>query len=312
LGYVDVICSALGAGAYAQDRALGCTIVGTTGMHIRTKQASDISLNTALKSGYVMLMPIEGIAAQMQTNMASTLNLDWVLGLAKQAAESLGDAVDKDRLLGLIDGWLETTHPASLLYHPYISDAGERGPFIDHTARSSFIGLNANHGFGDLVRGTIEGLGFAARDCYAAIGDMPDEIRLTGGAARSTGLRNILSATLGAPVRQSMREEAGAAGAAMIAAVSVGIYDTMQDCLNEWVSPLLGERDDPDPKLVETYSHHFPHYVAAREALQPIWHRLADQKDTRKWHAKLRSLATISSCPKFLSRRSAKLVPVTI
>lgn len=280
LGYVDVVCSALGAGAYETDTAIGCTIVGTTGVHVQAMHASEITLNTDLKSGYVMLLPIEGHAAQLQTNMAGTLNLDWVLSLAADVSDSIGAHAEKDHLLTLIDGWVADTEPAALLYHPYISDAGERGPFIDHTARSSFIGLNSKHGFADLVRGTIEGLGFAARDCYTAMGKVPQEVRLTGGAARSKGLRDIVSATLGAPVRQSIREEAGAAGAAMIAAVSVGIYDTMQDCLDEWVSPLLGARETPDPQLVETYAHHFPKYVSAREALQPIWHQLADRKDT--------------------------------
>ena len=280
LGYVDVVCSALGAGAYEPNASVGCTIVGTTGVHISAIQSSDIVLNTELKSGYVMMMPIEGIAAQLQTNMASTLNLDWVLALASQVASSLNMNVEKDQLLNLINGWIKDAPPASLLYHPYISDAGERGPFIDHTARASFVGLNSNQGFGDLVRGTIEGLGFAARDCYAAIGQVPSEIRLTGGAAQSQGLRNILSATLGVPVRQSLREEAGAAGAAMVAAVSVGVYDNMESCLSEWVFPLLGPQETPEPELVDLYRGHFPKYVAAREALQPIWHQLANKKDS--------------------------------
>ncbi len=134
-------------------------------------------------------------------------------------------------------------------------------------------------GFGDLVRGTMEGLGFAARDCYAAMGALPGEVRLTGGAARSKGLRNIHAATLSAPVRQSKREEAGAAGAAMIAAVSVGVYDSMENCLSDWVAPLLGAPETPDPQLVETYNSLFSTYVAAREALQPIWHALAARKE---------------------------------
>lgn len=279
LGFVDVVSSALGAGAYEPHTSVGCTIVGTTGVHIRAAHSSNIVLNTELKSGYVMLMPIPGVAAQLQSNMAGTLNLDWVLGIAHQVAVSLKMDVEKEHLLGLIDTWVANAAPASLLYHPYISDAGERGPFIDHTARASFVGLNANHGFGDLVRGTMEGLGFAARDCYGAMGQLPDEVRLTGGAARSKGLREIHSATLSAPVRQSTREEAGAAGAAMIAAVSVGVYDNMENCLNDWVTPLLGAPEAPDPELSETYNSLFPAYVAAREALQPIWHTMADRKD---------------------------------
>ena len=54
------------------------------------------------------------------------------------------------------------------------------------------------------------------------MGAFPREVRLTGGAARvARRLRTILAAALGTPVRAGSRgEEAGAAGAAMIAAVS--------------------------------------------------------------------------------------------
>jgi erythritol kinase len=95
-------------------RPVGCTIIGTTGVHIRAAHVSEITLNTDLKSGYVMLMPIDGHAAQLQTNMAGTLNLDWVLSLASDAANSIGVPVEKDHLLTLIDGWIADTQPAAV------------------------------------------------------------------------------------------------------------------------------------------------------------------------------------------------------
>lgn len=113
-----------------------------------------------------------------------------------------------------LDQWLQVSEPGSILYHPYISEAGERGPFVNADARASFGGLSSNHHFADLVRAVVEGLGMAARDCYSAMGDLPTELRITGGAAKSEALRLILSASLGAQVRVSAREEAGAAGCA--------------------------------------------------------------------------------------------------
>ncbi len=35
LGYVDVVCTALGAGLFDRETATGCTIIGSTGMHMR-------------------------------------------------------------------------------------------------------------------------------------------------------------------------------------------------------------------------------------------------------------------------------------
>ena len=72
------------------------------------------------------------------------------------------------------------------------------------------------------------------------MGDIPEEIRVTGGAARSKALRLILASTLKARVRSVAREEAGAAGAAMMAAVQQRLYPDMAACVAQWVDPLLG------------------------------------------------------------------------
>jgi erythritol kinase len=211
----------------------------------------------------------------MQTNMAAALNIDWALRLAADLMAETGREIAWPDLVGRIEGWLAASEPGRILYHPYISEAGERGPFVDANARAGFVGLSSGHRFPDLLRAVVEGLGYAARDCYAAMGAMPAELRLTGGAARSGALRAVLAGCVQAPVRVSAREEAGAAGAAMMAAVAVGAYPSMDDCIARWVTPLLGPAEAPDPRLVATYDRLFPAYVAAREALAPVWDVLA-------------------------------------
>ena len=139
--------------------------------------------------------------------------------------------------------------PAAALYHPYIHEAGERGPFLDVNARAQFTGLSTRTSFLDLVRAVYEGLAFAARDCYGAMGHVPDEIRVAGGAARSRALKTILASALDAPVRESARQEAGAAGAAMMAAVAIGVFPDLGVATQRWVTPLLGDLVQPDPGL---------------------------------------------------------------
>ena len=55
--------------------------------------------------------------------------------------------------------WLAASRPGAILYHPYISEAGERGPFVNPDARAGFIGLSSGHRFPDLLRAVVEGLG---------------------------------------------------------------------------------------------------------------------------------------------------------
>ncbi|MEN8838006.1 MAG: FGGY-family carbohydrate kinase [Celeribacter marinus] len=274
LGYVDMVMTALGAGVHTGHAGSACSTIGSTGVHMRSVLSSDVHLNGE-GAGYVICLPVANYVTQVQTNMAATLNIDWALRMAADMMTDLGYEQSYSDLVPRIDDWLARSDPGTLLYHPYISEAGERGPFVNANARASFVGLNANHRFADLLRGVVEGLALAARDCYGAMGEMPSEVRLTGGAARSGRLRAILSGCLNTPVRVSARDEAGAAGCAMMAAVAIGAYETMDECIATWVTPLLAQAERPDPALVATYDGLYAAYAKTRRALTPIWDDLA-------------------------------------
>jgi erythritol kinase len=274
LGYVDVVCTALGGGLHDRGAQAGLTVIGSTGMHMRfAEDAAAVRLSPE-RSGYVMAFP--GAAyAQMQSTMAATLNIDWALDLAREAMAAQGLDRSRADLLAGMDDRVMAARPGAAIYHPYISAAGERGPFAEPDARASFTGLDQRAGYFDLMRSVFEGLALSARDCYAAMGPTPGEIRVSGGAARSRAMRAILAAALGAPVRTVAREEAGAAGAVMIAATQQGLYPDIDACAAAWVTPHLGPAEAPDPALVALYDGLFAVYRRTREALAPAWEALA-------------------------------------
>ena len=274
LGYVDVACTALGAGLFDEAGEIGCSIIGSTAMHMRlARSAGDVDLSGE-PTGYTMCFPVPGFYARMQSNLAATLNIDWLLDLGLDVLAAQGvQSTRRDLLTGLDDRVLVAA-PASAIYFPYISEAGERGPFIDANARAGFVGLSSQHRYASLMRSVYEGLALAAADCYGAMGGAPGEVRLTGGAARSRAIRTILSGALGAAVRTSSRDEAGAAGAAMMAAVSIGAYRDMSACAATWVAPTLGDAVPPDPELRRLYAGLYPIYAETRRALQPTWRAL--------------------------------------
>lgn len=279
LGPIDIVATALGAGLYDPVRDTGCTIVGSTGMHMRIARSSDAVRLNPESTGYTLVFPVPGSFAQLQSNMASTLNIDWLVDLARGVLKQHGVERSRADIVLDLDDHVLRAEAGTLLYHPYISEAGERGPFVDAAARAQFHGLSARHGFDDMMRAVYEGLGFAARDCYAAMGPIPPEVRVTGGAARSKALRTILAAALGTRIRTSTREEAGAAGAAMMAAVAIGVCPDMERCIERWVTPTLADAIDPDPALAQRYDRLFPAYVASREASGPVWHAMRDARD---------------------------------
>ena len=109
----------------------------------------------------------------------------------------------------------------------------------------------------------------------SAMGPIPQDIRLTGGAARSALLKTILGAALHARIVTSAREEAGAAGAAMIAAVGVGVQPSMDACVDQWVRPHLKPGDAPDATLAARYDRLFPAFQRVRKGMAPSWSALA-------------------------------------
>jgi erythritol kinase len=277
LGYIDIVCTALGAGVVTEGAPARCSVLGSTGVHMRAARAEAVILSPE-RSGWTIPLPIPGFVVQAQSNMAATLNIDWALSLAADLMADMGVPVARADLIGRLEGWLEVSPPGAALYHPYISEAGERGPFVNDRARAGFIGLSAAHRFPDLIRAIVEGVGLAARDCYDAMGSSKSEVRLSGGAGRSPGLRAILAACLDAPVRMSLREEAGAAGAAMIAACAVGAFPDMHAAIARWVAPQLGPRQEPDARLARIYQDIFAAYALGRRALEPVWDRLAEAR----------------------------------
>ena len=68
-----------------------------------------------------------------------------------------------------LDEQAGAARPGTLLYHPFISENGERGPFVEPRARAQFLGLSTRTGPGDLMRAIYEGMAFAGRDCYRAL-----------------------------------------------------------------------------------------------------------------------------------------------
>lgn len=270
LGYVDVICTALGAGLHDAEAMPGFSVLGSTGMHMRfAPDAASVCLN-ADRSGYTMALPGKAFG-QMQTHMAATLNIDWLLDLAAGLLASEGVSRSRSDLLAGLDDKVLAARPGAALYHPYISAAGERGPFANPAARASFTGLHQGCGWFDMVRAVYDGLVLATRDCYTALGETPREIRLSGGAARSSALVHLLASALNRPVRTVNQPEAGAAGAVMIAGLAQGIFEDAAEATRRWVHPLLNGPHQPDSSLTGTYDALFEGYLATRQAMGPVW-----------------------------------------
>ncbi len=99
---------------------------------------------------------------------------------------------------------------------PFLSDAGERAPFVDPAARGRFDGLTLAHTRADAVRAMCEAIGYAARHCLEAAG-LTGTLAACGGGTRSGPWARLFADILGCPVRIPQENEVGALGAVRVA-----------------------------------------------------------------------------------------------
>lgn len=118
-----------------------------------------------------------------------------------------------------------------LIFLPHLT--GER---TNPNSRGAFFGLTLRHGRAHMARAVLEGVAFGLRDFFELM--RGDEVRLTGGGARSTVWRQILADALDVPV--VVAEGDAATGAAMLA---VGSRDVR-----------LGARVEPRRSMDDAYA----------------------------------------------------------
>ena len=103
---------------------------------------------------------------------------------------------------------------------------------------SGFIGLNARHGRGHLVRAVLESAALAVRQALGVLSDLkraPEEVVATGPGAANTLWCQILADVLDRPINAIAIPEGPATGAAILASSAVGLYKTVQDACSHMV-----------------------------------------------------------------------------
>jgi xylulokinase len=123
-----------------------------------------------------------------------------------------------------------------VLWAPYLM--GERTPHCDPDARAALVGLDASHRRPDIVRAIMEGVAFSLRDTFTIFEEMKvqvNNIRLSGGGARSPLWRQIQADVFGHPVASVKADEGAAYGAALIAGVGIGIWKDLDSACNSVV-----------------------------------------------------------------------------
>ncbi|MGI9861149.1 FGGY-family carbohydrate kinase [Moorella naiadis] len=267
-GPLDVVASALGLGCINEESAF--TILGTTIFNGFTLNAPSINQDEAgmnichgLPDKWLRGMPL----------MSGTPNLDWFLEnlghkFRWQAGTSNLDVYKH------LDEVIDRVPPGAggVMYHPYISPAGERAPFVNTSARAQFIGLSLLANTENLLRAVYEGLSYAIRDSFDDVLDKISELRLCGGGAKSRVWPQIIADVTGKEVSIAKGTEFGAKGAALNAGVAVGFYDSLSGAIAKTVG--FARKYFPDKRNHEKYNAFYKVYRMTRKTMPPLWEAL--------------------------------------
>jgi len=173
----------------------------------------------------------------------------------------------------LFDELLAQTPPGAmgLMLQPYWSP-GTRIPGPE--AKGSIIGFGDVHTRAHVYRAILEGLAYALRDgmerTEKKTGTRITELRVSGGGAQSDGAVQLTADVFGLPAARPHTHEASGLGAAIDAAVGLGIHPDIPAAVREMTR--VGSVRDPDPTAHALYDELYAHvYRRMYGRLRPLY-----------------------------------------
>jgi len=163
-----------------------------------------------------------------------------------------------------------------LLFLPYL--CGERTPHPDPLARGSWVGLTTRHTRAHLTRAVLEGVAFGFKDMFSLMQDVGlgeiDEVRVSGGGAKSNLWRQILADVLESELVTVNTTEGAAYGAALLAGVAAGVWPNVDRACAQTIR--VSDRVTPNETNTARYAEMYRQYQSLYPALRTVSHSLSE------------------------------------
>jgi len=265
----DKACEVIGSGAL--DPWVGSLSYGTTAT-INTTQRRYVE-PVPLVPPYPSAIP-GAYALEVQVYRGYWL-VDWFkrqFGAAEVAqANELGIAAE-----ALFDDLVRATEPGAmgLMLQPTWTP-GVRVPGPE--AKGAMIGFGDVHTRAHLYRAILEGLAYALREGgerAAARAKVPlRELRVSGGGAQSPAAVQLTADIFGLPTGRPHTHETSGLGAAIDAAVGLGLHDSFEKAISAMTR--VAETVEPDPQRHALYDRLYRRvYRRMYERLKPLYEEI--------------------------------------
>lgn len=248
----DIVSTAYGAGSSSPGEA--CLILGTTLCTETIMDALDLSSEPA---GTTLALG-NGLFVRAMPTLTGCETLEW--GLRLLGLSTIGEMED------LAQG----AEPGSdgVVFLPYLSEAGERAPFLDPRAQGSLHGLTLSTRRTAIARAIYEGLCCVIRECLAMTGCV-SVLKVCGGGSRSDLWCQMIADVTGVVVQRPIAHELGARGAFLFALSATGALESVAEGARR--IPVAFTEFLPDPARRERYEAVFRRFCGLRDLARLEW-----------------------------------------
>jgi len=254
-GGFDQCCAALGAGVIDSSVAsigtgsVEALHVFTAGPHLTEDfRRANLCVSPHVTSlGYLTI----------GTSFAAGSLLRWYAEALDGHSQTGGDPPGEDAFDAIMRS--VPAQPSHLLVLPHLS--GAFSPVRDPASKGAILGLQTTTAKPELLRGLLEGTAFELRriiDSVETGGVAVDNLRNTGGGAKSFPWPQIKADVLGRTVATTRVKDSSSLGAAILAAVSIEEFPDCRAAVDSMVH--VDRVYEPDPSLSRRYDDRYELY----------------------------------------------------
>lgn len=261
----DQACAAVGAGAVRE----GLGLISTGTAEVLSSALARPALSRQMFDSYYpcYLHAKDGMFLTFALLHVGGILLKWYRDNFGHAETSLAGKSGR-RIYELIDRSM-SDGPSPLMVVPHWNGSGT--PRCDLQAKGAILGFTMASTRHDVAKAILEGLTFELLENIAAMescGIRLDAMVAAGGGAHSKVWLQLKADILNRPIRTLRCGEAACLGAALLAGVGAGIYESLDQAVRLAVS---ADREfHPRPDSAERYAARFAVYRQVYPALRPL------------------------------------------
>ena len=161
----------------------------------------------------------------------------------------------------------------NVFFLPYLM--GERSPHNDPDAAGTFIGMRMDTKREDMTLAVFEGVTFALRDSLEvarSLGIKIEKTMICGGGAKSPLWKRLVANILNVEVEVPVSEEGPGFGAAILAAVGCGEYESVEKAAKSIIK--IKEKIKPEADLVVKYEEKYQKFKKIYPALKDVFKKI--------------------------------------